>query len=416
MKFHYVAYEGNGKRKAGVLEGENPENVREQLTREGLFPTEIRVSRGEADEASMGGGSRLGIMDGFRAHGYLVPLVEFSRELAVLVANGTPVVDAITALEKQCRHPGFLEVIHDVRTRIEEGVTFSEAMSRHPIAFDAISVSLVAAGESGADLDVMLERLSEFAAGRLQVRKTILGAMMYPAALLSISLVVMVALFSIVLPRFSEMFETMQVELPASTAAMMAVGDLVTKWWWVMLIVIGVAVASVFLWLRTPTAKYLLDKSLLRMPLIGKTIRSFSVARIARILGTLLDARVPFLDALELAKRGLASASYIRLLDKAADQVSKGDAIASAFIESPLVSPAFAEAIRNAEKTGRLGPVMGAMATHMETDNEVLLRSVTKLAEPIILSLLGVIVGFVAISLFLPLFDLTAAAGGGGAP
>lgn len=416
MKYHYVAYDASGKRKAGVLEGESPELVREQLTRDGLFPTEIRVSRGGIDETSTETRGQLGIMDGFRAHALLVPLVEFSRELAVLVANGTPVVDAITALERQCRHPGFREIVHDVRTRVEEGVPLSEAMSRHPIAFDAISISLVAAGESGADLDTMLERLSEFAAGRLQVRKTILGAMLYPAALLTISACVMVALFAIVLPRFSEMFETMQVELPASTAAMMAFGDLITQWWWAILLTLAGSVVGLGMWLRSPSAAYLIDQSLLKLPLIGKTIRSFSIARIARILGTLLDARVPFLDALELAKRGLASASYVRLLDSAADRVSKGDAIAAAFVESPLVNPAFAEAIRNAEKTGRLGPVMGAMATHMEADNEVLLRSVTKLAEPIILSLLGVIVGFVAISLFLPLFDLTASAGGGGAP
>ncbi|MGP1347223.1 MAG: type II secretion system F family protein [Phycisphaerales bacterium] len=415
MKFRYEAYDHAGKRRVGALEGESAEVVREQLARDGMFPTEIAPLDEHASQA-LGARPALGLLDSLRAGTYLVPLVDFSRELSVLVSNGTPVVDAISALERQCGHQGFRDVIKDVRSKVEEGVPLSEAMGRHPLAFDQISVSLVAAGESGADLDAMLERLSEFAIGRLHIRKTVMGAMLYPAALLTISTLVMVALFVFVLPRFAEMFETMQVELPASTAAMMALGDAVASWWWAMIIGMAGGVVGAAFWLRTPSGLVVADRVMLRLPVIGLTIRSFSTARIARIVGTLIEARVPFLDALALAKRGLASPSYIRLLDRAEELVSKGDTVAAAFADSALISPSFAEAIRNAERTGRLGPVMGAMATHMEADNEALLKSVTKLAEPLILAALGVIVGFVAISLFLPLFDLTASAGGGGAP
>jgi type II secretory pathway component PulF len=304
-------------------------------------------------------------------------------------------------------------VLNDIRSSLEDGNPFGDALAEHPKYFDTVYRSLVSAGEGGGGLPGMLDRLASLTRRQLAIKQQLVGSMTYPAALLLISGCVLGAMFAFVLPRFAGLFETLQAPLPPSTELMLVLSGAVRGYWWAMLIgVIGGAV-GVTVYVRSPSGKEAFVRGLLRLPIIGKLMRDFTLARIARVLGTLLQSAVPFLEALELTRAGVNNPAYVKLLEQAEQAVVDGEPVSAPFGRSQLISPAFAEAMRSGEESGRLGTVLSALAEHLDEDNEVKLRAVTKIIEPVILSLLGVMVGAVAVSLFLPLFDLTAMTQGG---
>jgi type II secretory pathway component PulF len=297
-------------------------------------------------------------------------------------------------------------VIGGVRQKIEDGSPLGEAMAEYGDYFDAVYRSLISAGEAGGNLDVMLQRLAELTERQARTRSTVIGALTYPAVLVVLCLAVLGAVFSFVLPRFAGMFRSLEVPLPASTEVMLALSGVVRGYWWAMAIVVGLAGVGVVIGLRDAGNRRRAMDVVLRVPVIGKLLKDFALARIG--------ASVPFLEALELTRSGVSNPAYRSLLDRAEKCVLDGDSVTHAFTDTSLVSPSFSEALRAGEQSGRIGPVLSKLADHMDLDNEQRLKTVTKLAEPAILALLGLVVGAVAVSLFLPLFDLTAMAGGGG--
>jgi len=405
VKFVYEGYDERGRPVRGSIEAESALDVGDLLAAKGLYVDTVK-SADEEEEKSSGLGGLFGPSKGRLVAG-------FSRDLAVLVETGTPLVDAVGAIERQCQQASFRKVISDVRSTLEDGTPFSEALAVHPGYFDTVYRSLISAGESGGGLSPMLDRLAELTRRQLAIKQQLVGSMTYPAALLVISGGVLAAMFAFVLPRFAGLFETLQAPLPPSTEMMLVVSMVVRGYWWAILIGIVAAVAGSTMYFRSEQGKEASTAALLRVPVVGKLMRDFTLARIARVLGTLLQSSVPFLEALELTRLGVSNPAYMKLLQQAETSVTDGEPVSAPFGRSQLISPAFAEAMRSGEQSGRLGPVLSALATHLEEDNEVKLRAVCKIIEPSILSLLGVMVGIVAISLFLPLFDLTAMTQGG---
>ena len=202
--------------------------------------------------------------------------------------------------------------------------------------------------------------------------------------------------------------------LPATTKMLMSASEGLRAYWWA----IGGGLAGVIVgfkfWLASSTGRVMWDRFMVRAPQIGPISRSFATARVARMLGTLLDAKVALLDALELTKQSLKNSVYVTLLAGAQEAVTRGETVSSALADPTLINASVCDALRSAEKTGKMSTVLVTLADYMDQDNEVLVKTLTGLLEPLILIVLGVVVGAVAISMFLPLFDLTSAAGGGG--
>lgn len=410
MKFTYAGYDEKGRASTGMIDATNALEASDLLAQRGVFVDRVDAARAEtggsperqsARGAKLFGPSRARLVAGF------------SRDLAVLIETGTPLADAAHAIERQCQDDAFRRVIADVCCRLEEGSMFAEALEAHPRYFDAVYRSMVSAGECGGGMAPMLARLADLTRRELAIRQQLVGSLSYPFALLVISGGVLAAMFVFVLPRFSGMFETLNAPLPASTEMMLSVSHVIRGYWWAMLAGLAVGVPAAAVYVRSPKGHEALTRLGLRLPVIGKLMRDFTLARIARVLGTLLGASVPFLDALQLTKAGVSNPAYVRLLTAAETSVTDGEPVSSPFARSPLISPQFSEAMRSGEQSGRLAPVLTALASHLDEDNEVRLRAVTKIVEPTILAILGVMVGVVAISLFLPLFDLTSMAGGG---
>ena len=411
MKLAYQAVNQAGSSVNAVVEASSIEEASESLRARGLFVTEIAPE----SESHVSGNNKPRQMS--RRSGSktkkLRQVAMFSRQLQVLVATGTPLADAIAALERQTRDAVFSAVIAQILAHVEEGVALSDALKRHPAYFDQVYCNVVLAGESSGSLDVMLDRLASLCRKQAQLRTQLVGAMVYPAVLITISIAVTVIMLTLVMPRFTGLFETLDTPLPATTKGLMWLSGLLLSYWWAAILVIGAGVAGTSMWSKTPTGKAKIDKAMVTLPMVCALTRSFATAKIARLLGVLVECNVPLLDAIELSRYATGNTVYTKLMEDAQETVVRGELASSAFSNDKLIDPAFYEAVRNGEQSGKLGPLLLTIADFLDEDNEVRLSSATSLIEPLILVLLGVIVGGIAISMFLPLFDLTASAGGG---
>src|SRR5262245_57921776 len=431
MRFTCSGFDKAGAKVSEVVEAADRNEAVEVLRRRGVFVSEV-TEAGEKKTGERGAAAGVGpagagaaLLAGLGRGKRLEDVAAFTRQLSLLVSTGTPLVEAMASLELQTEGP-FKPVLHDMRTRVEEGKSLSEAMGAHAGYFDAVCRSLICAGEQGGKLEVMLQRLAALSRQQVKVRKTVHGAMVYPCLLICVAVGVVTTMLGFVLPRFEGLFKTLDTPLPVTTKWLMVASDFLRGYWWAILgglLVVGVAIKA---WLGTQSGKRALDAFLVRVPLgIGKTVRSFATARIARMMGTLLQGKVALLEALSLTKQSMSNTLYTGLMQRAEEAVVRGESVSAALHAGagksgedgdgpPLILPSVLDALRSGEKNGQMAPVLTSVATYLDEDNEVLVKALTSLLEPTILIVLGLIVGTVAISMFLPLFDLTAAAGGGG--
>lgn len=407
MKFSYQAYDKAGAQKSGTIEASNKDEATEQLRKKGLFVSSIA----EGDAIKGGAGPKKRRTRSSKVNPRMV--AEFARELSVLIATGTPLVDAISSIERQSSNENWTSVLKDVRMRLEEGDSLTAAMDDRSEVFDAVFRSLVAAGESSGHLDTMLQRVANLTRKQAQIKSNLMGAMMYPILLLGVAVIVIGLLIGVVLPRFAGMFETLDTPLPATTAFLMMISDFVRAYWFGVIPGIILSVVFAVRWVRSDKGSDTLSVLSLSVPKLGEIQRSFMTARITRLMGVLLEAKVPMLDSIELTRESVRNPKYVALLNSAEDAVTKGEPISSAFARDGLMTSSACEAIRNGEQTGRLAEVLVHISDYLDEDNETVIKSVSSLIEPVIMIGLGILVGFVAISMFLPLFDLTATAGGG---
>ena len=217
-----------------------------------------------------------------------------------------------------------------------------------------------------------------------------------------------------VVPRFADLFGSLGVALPPTTQILITMSNALKSYWWLGLASLVGMVVGLKLWMKTTTGQRVKDTVLLRLPQFGPIFKSFATARIVRLRGILLEGRVPVLEALRLTKASATNVHYKELIVRAQDLVSKGEPISASFNNANLVSPSVYETVRSGESSGQVGPLLTNLANFLDEENEVTLKSLTSIIEPLILVMLGVLVGFVAISMFMPLFDLTSMTGGGG--
>lgn len=410
MKFSYEAFKPSGTRTDGSIEAASAAEATELLRHQGLLVSSIVEASGAQKPNGTGksNGFRLSLGTGKTAN-----LALFTRQLSILVSTGTPLVDALAAVEKQVKDDHWKQTIGDIKEQVEEGSPLSEAMAAHPEAFDTIAVSLIHAGETGGKIEVMLDRLSKLSRQRQKMRSAILGAMVYPSLLITVSVAVLSLMIGFVLPRFAGLFESLDTPLPVTTRFLMAISDAVRAQWMMLLIGFAVAITSVVIFIRSQTGQQKIDECLVKAPILGILARGFLIAQTTRLLGVLVQSQVPLLEALELTRKSTKSHSYASLIGRAEEAVTKGDSISTVLCNSDLVPVSVSEAVRNGEQSGRIGEVLLGVSGFLDEDNEVVMRSLTSIIEPIILIVLGLLVGFVAISMFLPLFDLSSSAQGG---
>ena len=408
MKLAYKAYDGVGKAVTGIVEAGDAAGAADLLRRKGLFVAEVKASIPME-------GNKVPLGRRHSSHGQRMKDVAwFSRQIYVLVSSGTQLADGLHALERQTRPGPWRQVMTSLRTRVEEGSTLAAAMEPHGGYFDPIYRNLIAAGESSGQLVQMFDRLAALKQKQMKVRNSIRGALIYPVMLMTVGLTIFARLLLFVIPRFAGLFQTMDVPLPTSTAVLLAASDVFRTYWWLILLLTAGVAGSLVAFVRTPRGRLFRDTVILRLPYIGSIVKSFSTARIVSLLGVLMQAHIPVLEALRHVRQSTGNIHYQELIARAEDAVGKGEAMSAAFDDVRLINPSVYEAVRSGEESGEIDRLLFTISGFLDEENEVIVRSLTSIIEPLILVVMGVLVGLISICMFTPLFDLASMTQQGG--
>jgi len=336
-------------------------------------------------------------------------LMLFTRQMAMLLTSGSGIVPALTAIGPQMRSLQHRAMLEAIRSDLEEGLTLTDALSRYPRAFDASYCAVVAAGESSARLPQMFARLALIIGKRRAMRNRVIGSLIYPALLIGLSVKIMAVMLFFVVPRFAGMFTTLGVEVPVTTRLLMQLAGALRGYWYLLALALAAIFSGAVYIVRSDKGRQFLADVQIRIPLLGRLASRLIQAQTFRILGMLLEARVGLLEALDLARGVTRNQRFQELYNTMCDSVTRGDSISAALDAHDLISTTIIQAVRTGEQSGRLGEAISYTADVLDEENTELLAVVTKLIEPLVLIVMGVIVGAVAIALFMPLFDMTSA-------
>jgi len=403
MMLTYEAIDADGRKTRDTVEASDAREAVEQLRRRGYYVTRIDEAAGRKAAAA----ARLASSDATALP--LKTLVIFTRQMAMLLRAGSGVVPAIAAIKRQTRKPNHAALLQMLISDLEEGGTLTVAFRKHPHTFDSVYCAVVAAGEASATLTEMFERLATMVAKRRALRNKIIGSMMYPALLMAMSFSIILTLLFFVIPRFSGMFEQLGVEPPSSTKFLLAVSGMLKGYWPLFMggAIVGLAGGGAFF--TSAVGRQWLSNLQIRIPGFGR-LRSFLIqAQIFRTIGTLVESNVGILEALGLARGATRNGRFQTLFDDIEEAVTSGGSLGTAFEASGLVEPYICQAVHTGEESGNMGGALTYAADLLDETNTEVINTTMKLVEPIILIGLGVVVGTVAVSLFVPLFDLTSA-------
>jgi general secretion pathway protein F len=380
----------------GQIEASDSGAVSARLQELGFFPLLVRaVAEAEASSGrprfARGGGRRL---------------AEFSRQLAVLLEAGIPLDHALGIAGEVADDPGFRDVIARVRRSVEEGTSLADALARHPRVFDELYVSMVRAGEAGGALDQILKRLAEFLEEWQRIRDVVVSALLYPLFLSVFAAGAVTVLMVFVVPRFAEVFGDMGARLPAPTRVLMAVSGFLRRFWWLLGAGVAAAGAALAMGARTPRWRIWWDRQVLKLPLAGDLAVKIQVSRFARVFGTLIASGVPILRALEIVTGTLTNSVFSSSLANVQAGLKEGQGVAEPLRRAGVFPPLFLHMVAVGEETGRLEEMMLTVAASFDRDVETAAKRLLSLIEPIIILIMGLVIGAIILSILWAIFSV----------
>ena len=406
MNLTYQAIAKQGHHVTDCLDAPTVQDGVEVLRKQGLFVTHIVADK---DGTTSVKDRQVKAAEMARMKLPLSQLILFTRQMAMLLTSGSALVPALTAIAAQMKSPIHQRMIALIKENLEQGVSLTDALRAFPKSFNASYCAIVAAGESSATLPKMFARLTTLINKRRSIRNKIFGAMVYPVLLIFMSISIMGVIMFFVIPRFAGMFETLNVELPTSTKLMMAMATGLKQYWPFVILALASVVGGMIWLVKTDFGQQLISNWQIRIPLAGRLMSRLIQGQTFRILGMLLEVQVGLLEAMNLARGVTRNDRFQTLYDDLDDSVTRGESVSAAMERTSLINPSIIQAIRTGEQSGRLGESISYVADILDEENTELLSTITKLIEPLVLIVLGAVVGTVSVSLFMPLFDMTAA-------
>lgn len=388
----YTAVDANGRQYKSVMEAESEQAAISRLREQSLHCMAIEVTKR---------GSK-------KAMGKIKPksLVVFSRQFATMIDAGIPILRSLEILVTQTKDPFLKAALEQVLMDVKGGTTLNESLAKHPNVFSKLYVNMIRAAELGGILDTILDRLSGFLEYENEVRGKIKGALTYPILVLSFSQLMLFVLFSFVLPKFKEIFSDMNAKLPPLTAAMFGFGDFMSHSWWIILLTLAGIFVGIKYWGRTPRGRWQLDAIKLRIPVIGDLALKMSVARFCRTFGTLISSGVPMMRSLEIVGETLNNAVLIAAVEQTRIAIREGNRLSSPLQASGLFPSMVTQMIDVGEESGRLSEMLVKVGDFYDQEVESAVKGLTSMIEPALIIFLGVVVGFIAISVMSPIFSI----------
>ncbi len=397
--FEFTALDANGREQKGLLEGDSPRAVRQQLRERHWTPLDVQeVAEREAKATAR----RFSLRRGIAA----VDLALLTRQLSTLVRSGLPLEESVRAVSQQTEKPRLKSMLLGVRSRVMEGHTLASGLSDYPHIFPELYRATVGAGEQSGHLDVVLERLADYTESRQQLRQKVQLALFYPAILTLLAIAVVTLLLTYVVPQVVEVFQNIGQQLPLLTRGLIALSDFLREYGVYILVLLAIGV-GVFIWLlRKPGPRRRWDGFLLRLPLISRLVRGLNTARFSRTFSILLASGVPVLDALRIAAEVISNLHMRDAVEAAANKVREGTSIFSALDKSKCFPPLTLHLIASGETAGNLEDMLDRAATSQEREVEVLVATLLGLFEPLLIIAMGGVVLIIVLAILLPIFDL----------
>lgn len=333
-------------------------------------------------------------------------LVVFTRQLSTLIAAGLPLVKALRTLHNQL-DPGTLkDIIKQIANEVESGTNFSEALSHFSGVFPEFYINMIKAGELGGMLEGILRRLSEFLDKNQKLREKIKSALMYPAFVLMVAVLILIMLMVFVIPTFTNMFSELGGALPLPTKILITASEVTRKVWYLIPLVPFLIIFLYKLIIKNPDRRLFIDRLKLHIPIIGGLIHQVCVARFSRTLGTLLSSGVPILNSLQTVKDTIGNEFIARAVLQVRDSIKEGEGVSGPMETSRAFPPLVTKMVNIGEETGQLDKMLIQIADNFEEEVDVAISGLTSLLEPILIVFMGLVVGFIVISMFMPLFSL----------
>lgn len=400
--FEYTHVNQTGQESQGLVDAASVEEARRRLRAAGYHVIEIAQRQAEAPRKAVSDRRwvrRIGTRE----------LSAATRQLCVLMQAGMPLVNALSTLVEQSGDNRLGRVFAQVRDSVNEGVTLGRALADHPSVFPGTYVNMVEASEAAGTLEDVLAQLADLYEMRAKLTGKVKAALAYPLFMLVVGFSVVVFVLSFVLPSITKLFLEMKMRLPWPTIVLIRTSDVISHYFWLLAVLLGGLLVAFVYWTRTSAGRKLWDRFKLRCPLLGQIVRKVAVSRFCRTLGALLNSGVTIVEALTLAERVAGNTVIARAAADARDRVSHGDTIANSLRSSGVFPPVVVNMIAAGEQSGTVEDGLTRLADLLDSDVEARLSTFTSLLEPIMILVLGALVGFIVLAMLLPIFDINQA-------
>jgi len=393
-KIKEVLYTWEGKDKSGKIhKGEirspGEANASAHLRRQGINVTKIKKSRSSGKPITQ------------------KELTLFTRQLATMMKSGVPLLQAFDIVGKGHSNPSVARLLHDIKTDVETGSSLEQAFRKFPLFFDDLFCNLVGAGEAAGILDSLLERLATYQEKILAIKSKIKSALFYPISIIVVAFVITAVIMIFVIPAFKELFESFGADLPTPTLVIMAVSDFFVEWWWAIFSIIGGGLKFFFYtWKRSKKLQRFMDILSLKLPIFGEVIRKATIARWARTLATMFAAGVPLVEAFDSVAGAAGNSIYFDATKSIQREVSQGSTLVSAMQNTNVFPSMVIQMVMIGEEAGSLDGMLGKVADFYEGEVDDAVDALSSLMEPIIMAVLGVLIGGMVIAMYLPIFKM----------
>lgn len=394
--FTFTARSANGDAQEGTREAGSQEELRKSLAHDGMQLISCDKQQGDAIN-------------------FLTPrvkkrdLIYLTGQLAIMIETGINLAAALDSVIEQLESVRLRTVLRDVKTRVEAGEDFSVTLQDYPQIFDSKMVALIHAAEQTGGLGEMLQRISNYLSREVAQMGRIKSSMTYPTIMVVVAIGVTIFLLTYILPQFAPLFRKKNIDLPKLTVILMAVSDNLIAYWWAWLSATAATIGGLIYWMKTDQGKEMLDIAAVKMPVIGRAVRLIIISRCVRTLGLMVKSGVPMLDALRMTSEVAGNQLYKQSWLNVVDRVMQGDRIVDSLRGNPLFPKTLVQMIGSGEDTGRLDFVLEKISDNYDEQVDASLKTVTTMIEPMLITVMGVVVGGISMSLLLPIFRISRA-------
>lgn len=399
--FEFQALDRGGKKIKGIIDADNSVQARTRLRAQGNYPVSIQESKNKSTAKK-----KIGAWPGLFNRVKSQEISAMTRQLATLIGAGIPLVQALGSMVEQTRNGVLKKVIAEIRAAVNEGNTLTTALAAHPSYFPSIFVNMVRAGEASGSLDIVLDRLADFREKQEVLKGRLRAALVYPLFMAVIGTAILCILLTYIVPNIIQVFSEMERVLPLPTLILIQLSSFLQRFWWVVLLIIGVAVVFISRYAQTSGGRRIWNLVQLRCPIVGSVVHNVILARVSSTLGSLLESGVGLLASMQIVRALVNNVQVSEVIDAAMERIEKGQSMTGALSDSRWFPPTFVQMVAVGEQSGSLEKMLKKVSASYEREVETAILAMTSLLEPIMIAVMGLAVGFIVVSVLLPIFEM----------